>query len=326
MSHHMHKEKVWAIISIQPWVLPLNKSGYGQFVDIVFFPAPTVQPRNNSIEETQRQRKQLLNDYCEKHNKRGASNKGDYYHLLVNEKHKMIYCYTPKVGCTQWFKIMGTLEGLPDHIVNPDPKLGRDSRAHDRIHSRGLFRFLGSYPVEQAHKMLEEYTTFMFVREPFERTLSAYRDKFTQTYWPGYYYHRIASSIMRQVRPGATEEDLKSGLGLTFEEFTRYIAGKGASSWDHHWGLYDDICRPCKIKYDFIGHFENMDEEGPYILKKVGVDHLVSGNFKPSKTSSRLIEFYSQIPKRRIEKILDLMRSNFEMFGYQYPGPLEDLL
>ena len=280
---------------------------------------------NADIELRQKIRTRQLRGYCEKFNlPRGRPTAADFYHLLVDQKHKVIYCYVPKVGCTQWLKIMGTLKGLPDRIVNPDPRSRRDSYEHDKIHERGLFKYLDSFPAREAQRMLQEYTTFFFVREPFERLLSAYRDKFTQTYWPKAHYRVLASEIIKKVRPSATKVSLDSGLGLTFDEFTRYMATTSTSEWDHHWGLYDDICRPCKINYDFIGHFEDMEEEGPYVLKRAGIDHLVSGNFRPSNTSSHLKAFFSHIPKERILKIVEKSRSNFEMFGYSFPGALKE--
>ena len=278
---------------------------------------------NEAIAETQKQRKKLLIDYCEKHDKNTSLTRSKLYrHMLVDQKHKLIYCYTPKVACTEWLRIMGTLKGLPKEIVHFE-KYGQ--RNQKTIHSRKLFTYLSSFPIDEANKMLRDYKTFFFVREPLERILSAYIDKFTRPYWPNFFYRNVARRIIKRVRPNATIQALSEATDLSFDEFTRYIASVGSSRWDHHWGLYDDICRPCKIKYDFIGHFENIMQEGPYLLKDAGVDHLVPIDFRPSNTSSLLKRYYSQIPKSTILKIVEMCRSNFEMFGYPFPGPLMNL-
>lgn len=44
-------------------------------------------------------------------------------------------------------------------------------------HSPGMFRNLSSVPKEKREEMLENYHKMIIVRNPFERLLSAYRNK-----------------------------------------------------------------------------------------------------------------------------------------------------
>ena len=93
--------------------------------------------------------------------------------LVVDEKHQILYCELPKVGCTNWKRTMLQLihpdtygKMKVEDIKSPHGKKGEDG-----------YRYLSTYPKEQQIFMLQTFYKFMFVRHPLERLLSAYRDK-----------------------------------------------------------------------------------------------------------------------------------------------------
>ena len=90
-------------------------------------------------------------------------NTTELINIIVNEKFKTLYCYIPKVGCTQWKKVMVQL--------NP-------SESDVWVHDPSNFKFLADYPQNESEQMMKSYFKFLFVREPFKRVLSAYIDKF----------------------------------------------------------------------------------------------------------------------------------------------------
>lgn len=85
---------------------------------------------------------------------------------------EVIYCSIPKVASTTWKTILvRSLDGrsadqMAEHAVE-DERL---------LRSVGL-RFLSTLSHEEAEKRIETYFKFVVVRHPFDRIVSAYRDK-----------------------------------------------------------------------------------------------------------------------------------------------------
>jgi len=223
-------------------------------------------------------------------------------HLFVFEKHKAIFCLVPKVASRQWMPLLYGAPKAYEPSVNQIPK-------------------------EKAQKMLQTFYKFMFVREPFERLLSAYKDKYIhpRPVDKDPYITVFGRKIIRNFRQNATQEALQGGYGVNFPEFIEYIINGGAEE-DWHWANYEDICGFCDIEYDYIGHYENLQEDAKYVLERANLTRLKFPSFRPSNTQSDLINFYASIPKVWIKRLGDVYESSFKAFGYPYPGPLENLL
>ena len=110
----------------------------------------------------------------------------------------------------------------------------------------------------------------MFVREPFERLLSAYKDKFVLRRTDDRpLLESYGRKIITKFRPNATQQALRAVDDVTFPEFIEYILKDGVRkgvNW--HWDTYDDQCSPCKASYNFIGRFEFLSEDANYVLRK----------------------------------------------------------
>lgn len=192
------------------------------------------------------------------------------------------------------------------------------------------------FPPELQKQILATYFKFTFVREPFERLLSAYIDKFV--------YPRIEDQpilfahgpkILKNFRPNATRRALQTLNDITFGEFIEYLVTKGGNSstpvMEWHWDNYVNICGMCAVSYDFIGHYETYDQdlsdfkEAASLSPEQAELFNIHANNK-SEAASSLLNFYSQIPLEWINGLRLIFRANFEMFGYSFPGPLSSLL
>lgn len=108
-------------------------------------------------------------------------NKEVLEHIIVDQKHQLLYCYVPKVACTNWKRTLLYLSG------NSNVSRPLDIPA-DFVHRTGVFPKLANFSIEDATHMLRTYTTFLIVRHPFERLLSAYRNKLEQQYSSSKYF------------------------------------------------------------------------------------------------------------------------------------------
>ena len=229
------------------------------------------------------------------------------YRFQVIESPPVVFCMVPKVASRQWRAIFKQL----------------------RLHKGQLLSNLDQYDAADVWNYLKKSYKFMFVREPFERLLSAYKDKFVSTRTVDrYMLETYGRKIIRKFRPNATQRALEAGDDVTFPEFIEYILKEGIhEGLNWHWNTYDDQCRPCSVEYDFVGRFEYLAQDAQYVLKKAGVDNITQfpSNSNYPKTRCELIKYYSQIPPEWIIQLGHVYHSSFEMFGYPFPGPLEVL-
>ena len=194
---------------------------------------------------------------------------------------------------------------------------------------------LSSFPIDEQKRIMETYFKFIVVREPFERLVSAYKDKFLYPRPEDHLmlkYH--GKAILNNFRPNASKRALEELNDITFKEFIQYIVTKGSNETNRamnwHWDNYENICGMCGVDYDFIAHYETLEEDMAALKQVV---HQFTGdsesfNFassKASNSSSELLTYFSQIPLEWINRLGVIYRSNFEMFDYSFPGPLKRL-
>ena len=260
---------------------------------------------SSDIEKRQRKLKKHLSGYCRVNNhKQGLPS---LYRFQVIESPKIVSCLVPKVASRQW----------------------RDLFKQLRLSKEQLRANLHQYNATDICKYLTKSYKFMFVREPFERLLSAYKDKFVFTRPVDRHFLEIyGRKIIRNFRPNATQQALRTGHDVTFPEFIEYILKQGVhEGLNWHWNTYEDQCRPCSVNYDFIGRFEYLPHNANYVLKRAGVQNLIKfpSQKNYSRTRDELLKYYSQIPLEWIVQLKRVYHSNFEMFGYPFPGPLQVL-
>lgn len=185
-----------------------------------------------------------------------------------------------QVACTNWKRMLMLMTGQSNDI---DPLQIPANQAHQP----GRFLKFNSLTSEQQQNVLTEYTRFIIARHPFERLLSAYRNKLegdmpsaryfqsrkffwdfhrTQHFWLSqcsihfFFLLGIGKQIIRSFRPNAATDSLNRGHDVTFLEFIQYLLTPELSmnyqannSFNEHWEPIHKLCHPCAIKYNVIG-------------------------------------------------------------------------
>lgn len=257
----------------------------------------------------------LVREYCSRYGPELEKEKNsDFSNLIVVEEYKLVYCSVPKVACTVWKRLLARLQGI--NVTNGVHK-----------NTRGKLTILSNYDKNNQERILNSYTKFMFVREPFERLLSAYRDCFhgsyktTSPYWKN--YHKFVKDVLTRCN-GCNNDTLRGDV--TFEQFATFLVlqwRKGAL-FQEHWREQYNLCNPCQIQFDFIGHYETLAEDALFILRNTNLENKVEfPHWNPTDTKSLIQEYYSTLSFLRIKQLQTIYQKDAQLFGYSHPRSLE---
>ncbi|KAJ8269557.1 hypothetical protein COCON_G00121640 [Conger conger] len=252
--------------------------------------------------------------------KRRVLTPADLKHLVVDEAHELIYCYVPKVACTNWKRVMMVLTGQGKYTHPMDIP-------SNQAHIPSNLKTLNQYSIPEINHRLKNFLKFLFVREPFERLVSAYRNKFTLKYNTSF-HKRFGTKIVRRYRKNATLEALQSGADVRFPEFAEYLVDPTTlkeGPLNEHWETVYSLCHPCHIRYDLVGKYETLEEDSNYILRLAGVaDHVRFPTYtKSTRTTDQMAaQFFQNINGRQQAQLYQLYKLDFLMFNYSMPSYL----
>jgi len=173
------------------------------------------------------------------------------------------------------------------------------------------------------------YFTFLFVREPLERLVSAYRDKLVVDRG----YHNVDMHIVRQYRPHEYNASVKR-YNVTFAEFVRYVLDQHSVGkvLDRHWIPQNELCRVCHLRWDFIGHYDTLLEDSDYVVSKLKSRIMdveqrgrVANITFPAdsghrKSSEFLQQMYATVPATHVRALYKLYAVDYALFGFKHPN------
>ncbi|XP_072028529.1 carbohydrate sulfotransferase 14-like [Amphiura filiformis] len=251
--------------------------------------------------------------------------KGNLGHILVSDKHQAMYCYVPKVSCTNWKEVFLVMNGV---TTKEQVKKYSLRTVHSKT-SSAKWRLNRLSTNEILHR-LKTYKKFILVRNPFSRSLSTYRDKFEKD-----------TPLSRSFRNGygnkihlkygnhgelAGKKPPAGGYDVTFQEFIKYIGDHKKVKFNggptEHWIPMFDLCNPCAVQYDIIGHLETLALDTKNILEQIGglpYMDLVVGQSPHGTNSSKnktLSKYFNQLTEEDIEGIRWRYKKDFKIFGY----------
>nr|XP_053651287.1 carbohydrate sulfotransferase 11-like [Cherax quadricarinatus] len=234
--------------------------------------------------------------------------------LIVDDKNHVLYCYVPKVACTNWKRIMLILMGGTNFT---DPH----SIPSDSVHRKNVFTKLGDLEPRAIRHRLHTYTKFLFVRHPIERVVSAFRNKFEKNYTSSSYFKkRFGVKIIKKYRKGNDPSDIPdSGHGVKFSEFVSYLIDTKPDQFNEHWAPMSSICHPCSVRYQFIGKYETLAEDAEYILRRVGAPpSLHFPSVIPSKTTAYVEPYFDTLSKKQQQDFIKIYENDFRVFDYHF--------
>ncbi|XP_042294575.1 carbohydrate sulfotransferase 8 [Sceloporus undulatus] len=314
-----HKRRRRFVLKKSPILMAVNDS-YLHAAKLKSEEADDVQWRH--LYQTQRERKRIMKDTCLKYKSNSKRIITPYHvsRLFVEDKYRILYCEVPKAGCSNWKRVLMVLNGLAasTNIIQ-----------HNTVHYGNYLKRLDGFDRKGINHRLSTYTKMLFVREPFEKLVSAFRDKFEH---PNNYYHPVfGRPIISKYRVNATKEALRTGSGVTFKEFIQYLLDVHRPvGMDIHWDHVNRLCSPCLIDYDFIGKFETMEEDANFFLHLINApQNLTFPRFKDrhsdeERTTTQITkQYFKQLSPSQRQRSYDFYYMDYLMFNYS--KPFEDL-
>ncbi|CAF0795593.1 unnamed protein product [Adineta ricciae] len=178
------------------------------------------------------------------------------------------------------------------------------------------------------------FNRVIFVRHPFERLASAYKERIAtlakDRIEPEPEYdamrteicqQRVVSQRVRSLRP---TQDSCMHTVPSFEDFLRYILTithipNGIARMNYHWQPYSVLCQVCKFKYNFIGKYEMFNDDLSRFLKLYNISNWnIERRNGASGLSKRDYQaYYDTLPDDLICELIKLYRDDMRLFKYR---------
>jgi len=221
--------------------------------------------------------------------------------LMYQEPWHLLYCWIHKVASSSWSKVFFNLKGKE---VPP-------SRLHEAAQQFSISSF--KLPTAITNSLV-----FTIVRHPFERLVSAYRDKFELAKKYAYVYTMYAGKILGL--PSSVDIESQRVKRPTFSQFVDYLLRVPVQQYNDHWIPYWLHCHVCEVEYDIIGKMETISDDMEFIVEKSG---LAATNISLPWTNRRnsgegiSLKYFRTLTSDQVRGLYRIYKLDFEMFGYQ---------
>lgn len=164
----------------------------------------------------------------------------------------------------------------------------------------------------------------MFIRDPRERLVSAYRNKIEhpvtsnpaeQTLWDD-----IRTMIMQFYR---RTNDMNESPYPTFSEFVHFLSDSDSADMNEHYKPVSALCQPCSVHYNYVGNFETLRRDADRILQYLNVDtswFWDRGRHFTNPTQSLVEKYYSMLRSNDITLIENKFQEDILLYKYLFPS------
>ena len=231
-------------------------------------------------------------DILEKRNETVLQEPGRLDNWVKSDRFKLIACRVFKVASTNIGRVMYALDHLEEE--KDSNKIQKGTARHNSALEKKY------YNTESFETEFKSYVKFMFVRDPLERLLSAYRDK-------------------------SPYKMFESNAIISFTEFLEKVLSIPDEVINKHLVSFTRLCSPCSIKYDFIGSVDNFNEDMREILELVNAPKYVilperdQTGYLTEQSSDILQNYLKDIPKSIVKRIYEKYYWDYFLFGFNKP-------
>ena len=286
------------------------------------------------MEEKYRETNERIKSACAKYRyKKSYVPRPQYYlHHMLDLRHNLGYCPQYKVGTSTMSKHF--LRLMPQ---NRRPKtddywnkamieyfkvpIDYDRFRHHKHISRDIKNWFLNF-VRPRKLML-----FSFVRHPFERLVSAYKEKFVMTSILDEkgQEERLKEFFFFKTNPKYREwykkdHSFSSFVELVLKEYSQSRQLSWPWKINGHWTPMSMRCFYCDVRYDVIGRMETFSDDLKYIIMKNKLGDILSEDKKVRTTGGSpkddALRYFSQLRKEQIRSLYEVYKMDFKLFGY----------
>lgn len=218
-----------------------------------------------------------------------------------DQRHNMLYCPIPKSGWSSWKRVLFYINGV---IKSMDVEIGITSDRKARVSDMSGLAILKTNKTGRFRPF-----TFAFVRNPWERLVSAYINKALDWNYTRILHTPCEWESMKPYRPP-----------ISFVQFLQCISdhARAKKKLDMHWTPMWMLCDFCQINYNAVGHMETVSADAQYVIERLALNIEFPRIFssRSHNTSDVLHSWYAAVPADVIQELRKLYKYDFLFHGY----------
>jgi hypothetical protein len=272
-----------------------------------------------------------VDEFCSKHDPRPSHSAHPFAynrHILLDSTHNVLFCFLPKVGCTNLKLLLYISQGLM-----PRSELGKERDDIDQNRLMAAVRRTSLAVQPGKEREFSSYFKYIMVRNPLERLTSAFRSKIERFNLTGRlrdvpHYNWARRAIYKGLYPQLYVRWVRSGMKqpvpISFSDFIRYWLEPNdlEFKYDDHFMLIQQVCQPCRTRFDFYGNFRHFSRDAQVLVERVGArgSDLRQGYYsEDSSTDQRMRQYYSSLSEAQKRAVLGKMALELEFHYTIFP-------
>ena len=230
-----------------------------------------------------------------------------YQNIVVLRRYKLVFCPIPKIACSNWKITLRHAEGYTDND---------ETIAHDRINNGLTYLHTQNFFWRATWLTRPDVCRAVFVRNPWTRVLSAYRSKLE-----GRRPNEVANDLKTHYQFEVLTNVRKDGGPISFDEFITFLENCPPDRMNEHWQPQSQIASLDRVSYNFIGRFEQLDDDIEILIRRCKLPPFYRGKIKsvPATQSSERNVLTRYYTSDLIERVGNIYASDIRLLGYVPP-------
>lgn len=188
---------------------------------------------------------------------------------------------------------------------------------------------------EAGDTLVQYYYKYMMYRHPLERLVSAYTNKVQRFPLKGLedespHYNWLRKKVYKHTHPNEYRKWFKEkgirDVEISFRDFITYWLENNhdRTKRDEHLVPIFDLCEPCRIRYNYYGHFETFEQDAKVLIEQIGTN---STNLRhsyytrnPAHTSLVTMELYKELSESQKTLVFKRLSRDIDFFYHIFPN------